>query len=156
MFLLRDYPGYSSDFATREVDIRLRNTNGVCEIMLKKKIGDGENVSREEISLGLKDSSLDTARTVLRALGCKEARWMHRVKDVYTYQGVEWSLVSAPPSDIRYFEVEVVVGSEAEIPAARAKVEAQARELGLEILDESGSRELIGELNEKANKVVEL
>lgn len=156
MLLLRDYPGFSHDFATREVDIRLRNTNGKCEIMLKKKVGEGENVSREEISLGLTDTTLDTARTVLRALGCKEARWMHRLKDVYTYDGVEWSLVTAPPSDIRYFEVEVVVESEADIPAARAKVEAQASDLGLTILDEAGSRALIGELNEKANKLVEV
>ena len=111
MFLLRDYPGYSKDFVGREVDIRLRNTNGSCEIMLKQKIGN----AREEVSLQLKESNLETAKKIVKALGCTSAIWMHRLKEVYEYRGMEWSLVVAP-NNIRYYEAELVVDSEGAVP----------------------------------------
>ncbi len=151
MFLLRDYPGYSKDFVGRDVDIRLRNTDGSCEIMLKRKV---EN-AREETSLQLKDTNLEAAKKVVKALGCTTAVWMHRLKEVYDYENIEWSLVIAP-NNIRYYEAELVVESQNEIPAAHTRLEMEAKKIELEVLDDTGTRELIHRLDTEANKVVEL
>ncbi|HEY4523361.1 MAG TPA: CYTH domain-containing protein [Candidatus Paceibacterota bacterium] len=151
MFLLRDYPGYSKDFIGRDVDIRLRNTNGACEIMLKLKAGS----AREEVSLQLKDHDLETAKKIVKSLGCTTAVWMHRLKEVYEFNGIEWSLVIAP-NNIRYYEAEIAVADSAEVPETHTKLEAEAKKIGLEILDEEGTRALIHRLDTEANKVVEL
>jgi len=151
MFLLRDYPGYTKDFVGRDVDIRLRKTNGACEIMLKQKVGN----AREEISLQLKENDLETAKKVVKALGCATAVWMHRLKEVYEYNGVEWSLVIAP-NNIRYYEAELVVGSEEAVPEAHTRLEVEAKKIGLSVLDDAGTRALIHRLDTEANKVVDL
>jgi adenylate cyclase class IV len=150
MFLLTDHPGYSKDFVERSNDIRLRNTDGRCEIMLKRKVGN----AREEISLGLVDKDLETAKKVVKALGCTTAIWMHRLKEVYEYNGIEWSLVIAP-NNIRYYEAEIAVASETEVADAHARLEKEAQQLGLEILEDEGTRALIHRLDTEANKVVE-
>jgi adenylate cyclase class IV len=151
MFLLRDYPGYTKDFVGRETDIRLRNTNGNCEIMLKTKVG----TAREEVSLELKGNDLEAAKKVVKALGCHTAVWMHRLKEVYRYNDVEWSLVICP-QDIRYFEAERVVTDAVHIAEAQKGLEDEARALGLSILDDEGTRALIHMLDTEVNKVVEL
>ena len=151
MFLLKDYAGYSKDFVGRNVDIRLRNTNGSCEIMLKRKIGN----AREEISLPLQGNDLETAKKIIKALGCNTALWMHRLKEVYEYKGTEWSLVIAP-NNIRYWEAEIAVGDSAEVAETHTRLEAEAKRIGLEVLDDAGTRALIHRLDTEANKVVEL
>lgn len=151
MFLLRDYPGYSKDFVGRETDIRLRNTNGACEIMLKMKVGN----AREEVALKLQDNDLEAAKKVVKALGSATAVWMHRLKEVYRYEGIEWSLVIAP-NDIRYYEAELVVEDASLIDAAHVTLEAAARKLDLEVLTDEETRALIHRLDTEANKVVEL
>lgn len=151
MFLLQNYPGYSKDFVGREVDIRLRNTDGFCEVMLKRKNGN----AREEMSLQLKDNNLETAKKVVKALGCTTALWMHRLKEVYEYNSIEWSLVIAP-NNIRYYEAEIAVGTQGEVGDAHVKLEAEAKKLGLEVLDDEGTRKLIHWLDTEANKTIEL
>lgn len=151
MFLLRDYPGYSKDFVGREVDIRLRDTNGFCEIMLKQKVGN----AREEVSLQLKENDLETAKKVIKALGCVTAVWMHRLKEIYEYNGIEWSLVIAP-NNIRYYEAELVVGSAEAVPEAHAHLEDEVKNIGLKVLDDEGTRALIHRLDTEANKLVAL
>ena len=150
MFLLRDYPGYSKDFVGREVDIRLRNTNGSCEIMLKRKIGN----AREEVALSLKDSDLNTAKKIVKALGCSTAIWMHRLKEVYEYNDVEWSLVVAP-NNIRYYEAEISVSSQEEISDAYVKLKNEAKSIGLDVLNDEDTKILIHKLDTEANKFVE-
>lgn len=150
MFLLRDYPGYSKDFVDREMDIRLRNTNGNCEIMLKEKVG----TAREEVSLKFQGSDLEAAKRVVKALGCHTAVWMHRLKEVYRYHDVEWSLVICP-ANIRYYEAELVVSDAEGIDEAHARLESEAQALGLEVLNDDATRALIHRLDTEANKVVE-
>lgn len=151
MFLLRDYPGYSRDFVGREVDIRLRNTNGSCEIMLKKRVGN----AREETQLKLHDGDLENAKKIVKALGCTETVWMHRLTEAYDHHGIEWALVIAP-NDIRYYEAELAVENESEVAQAHETLEREAREIGLEVLDEEGTRALIHKLDTEANRVVRL
>jgi adenylate cyclase class IV len=151
MFLLRDYPGYSKDFVGREVDIRLRNTNGFCEIMLKRKAGN----AREEVSLKLNHSDLENAKEIMKELGCSTAVWMHRLKEVYDYSDIEWSLVICP-QNIRYYEAEIEVASEDQVSAAEVRIKEEAKKLGLEVLNDDGTRKLIYELDAKANKLINL
>src|SRR3989338_6593576 len=75
MILLKDYPGYKGNLVDRDVDIRLRNTSGECEIMVKLKVGDN-NLGREEILLKLQDNDLATVRKVMTCLGIKRGKLM--------------------------------------------------------------------------------
>ena len=152
MFLLRDYAGYTKDFVGRSTDIRLRNTDGKCEIMLKQKLVD----AREEIALKLQDTDLEQAKKVVKALGCKTAIRMHRLKEVYVHDGIEWSLVKAPPSDIMYWEAELSVSDETKVTAANERLVAAATTLGVPVLDDEGTRALITRLDTEANTEVEL
>lgn len=151
MYLLQDYPGYTPDFVGRPMDIRLRNTNGQCEIMMKCAV----QGAREEISLELKDSDLEKAKKIMKSLGCAKAIWMHRLKEVYEYKDIEWSLVIAP-NDIRYYEAELVVANDQEVAQANQRLIQVAIELKLEVLDDENTRTFIKKLDTEANKVVKL
>jgi len=158
MFLLYDYAGYSKDFTTRDTDIRLRNTNGNCEIMMKRKIGD-DTTARKEISVPLKDTKLDNVKEVMKALGCGKALWMHRVKNTYMYEGSEWSCISAPNENgehIYFYEVEREVVSVQEVEHTKEMLKSQSRALDLPVLQGDGARAFIHLLDTQVNKVVEL
>lgn len=152
MYLLFDYPGYDENPLTRELDIRLRNTDGECEIMVKRKASDN-NVARHEVSLGLKDNTLDTAKEVLKSLGCTTGLKMHRSKDVYKYHDIEWSLVRAPKQNY-YFEAEIAVESEAEIAEAETRTAKEAGELGLTVFSPDELKKYIEWLDQEVNEVV--
>lgn len=153
MYLLRDYLGYSEDFATRTIDIRLRRTNGECEIMLKMKKGK-DTTARREVSLKLKDTTLDNAKEIAKALGYSGGLCMYRISEQYRYHDIIWSLVRAPKNtneDILYYEAEIEVEHEGDVQAIREKLIREARELGFEVLDENGTRKLIERLDREVN-----
>ncbi len=154
MFLLRDYPGYEHSITGRDMDIRLRNTNGECEIMVKRKAGE-HNAGREEISLKLQDKDLSRAKSVIKALGFPRALKMERVMDKYRLDGTEWQVVGTPKG-LWYWEAEREVAAETEVPAARSALEAQARGLGLAILTPQELQEFIDVLDREVNVEVEL
>jgi len=152
MYLFRDYLGYSEDFVGRKLDIRLRNTDGDCEIMLKEDVGG----AREEVALKLVDNDLKKAKRIMRGLGIKEAVWMQRNKEIYEYKGINFDLTRCPPSDILYFEAELNVSNPNEVQEATERIKAVAKEISLEILDDEATRVLIDDLDKRANKVVEI
>ncbi len=154
MLLVRGYPGYEHSFTGRGMDIRLRNTNGACEIMVKRKAGEN-NVGREEISLKLQDGDLDKARRVMKALGFTRANRMERSMDKYRLDGTEWQVV-ATPKGLWYWEAEREVSGEGEVAAAHAALETQAKELGLTILTPRELQEFIDILDREVNVEVEL
>lgn len=153
MYLLKNYPGYSQDFVTRTTDIRLRSTNGECEIMLKKKSGEN-TTSRKEYSLPLKDTNLTTAKEIVKGFGCEGGLYMHRISEMYEYRGIQWLLERAPKkddNDILFYEAEIEVATESEIENAHKKLETEALELDLEVLDDIGMRALIQKLDTEVN-----
>lgn len=152
MYLLFDYPGYHENPLIRELDIRLRNTDGNCEIMVKRKAADN-NVGRHELSLALKDNTLDTAKEVLKSLGCTTGLKMHRSKDVYQYHDIEWSLVRAPKQNY-YFEAEVVVEAPEDIAKAEAHAAKEAEALGLTVFSPNELKDYIEWLDKEVNEVV--
>lgn len=154
MFLLRDYDGYSYDPTIREVDIRLRNTDGNCEIMMKKKASKG-NVGRKEISIQLKDTNLENAKQIVKAFGCKKALKMQRSKDIYEYQGIEWSVVETP-KEYFYFEAEKEAPTNQDIPGIHNNLTLAAQNLHLKVLNEQETKEFIEFLDKEVNQEVEL
>jgi len=154
MYLLLDYPGFDIDPNVRSTDIRLRRTDDFCEIMLKRNVG-AHNAAREEISLPLGVSELAEAKKMLSALGHKQAIGMQRWKDIYIYQGVEWSLVRTP-KDYFYYEAELVVENGVNPDAAHKQLEAAVKALELPLLDPDGTREFFYFLDKEVNEIVDL
>lgn len=154
MYLLFDYPGYDEDPTVREVDIRLRRTDEFCEIMVKRKAGEG-NTARHELSLPLAVKDLDTAKKVLSALGCTKAIKMHRWKDVYQYHDIEWSIVKTP-KDYFYYEAELTLAEGDDVTAAHQKLEQEAKALDLQVLNQEQMKEFIAFLDKEVNEAVDL
>lgn len=153
MYMLYDYPGFSHDPLERLVDIRLRNTNGECEIMVKRKMSEN-NVARGELSLKLVDSDLEKAKEVMKSLGFLQGLKMQRAKDVYRYQGVEWSVVKAPKG-YYYFEAECIAQNEAEIEKIYEYLTQKANEMSLKVLSPNEMQEFIYMLDRDVNEVVD-
>ena len=82
MILLYDYPGFDINPLARNVDIRLRETNGFCELMIKNKITEN-NEARNEISINLSQNTWEENIFFLKSLGIKRGLWMKRKKEVY-------------------------------------------------------------------------
>ena len=154
MFLLYDYPGYDPDPMTRRVDIRLRNTNGACEIMMKEKMS-ANNEARKETSLKLKDSDLEKAKVIAKGFGCKKALKMQRSTDIYEYNGIEWSLVQTP-KDYFYYEAERTATDEGEIPKIQTDLVQKAKSLDLKVFNPDEMKEFIYFLDKEVNKEIEL
>ncbi len=152
MILLRGYPGYSEDPTARDVDVRLRNTNGSCEIMVKHKSGE-HNVARKEMSLPLGCSDLESAKEAVAALGYRDGIWMHRKKKVFRYSGIEWSVVDVPEG-MRYFEAEQETGDPAQAKDVELHLIEEAQKLGLSAMGPQEMRDFIYELDAKVNKEI--
>jgi predicted adenylyl cyclase CyaB len=151
-FFLYGHPGYAHNPLERTVDIRLRNTNDTCEIMVKKKVSKN-NEAREEISLALKDHNLETAKKVVKALGIDKALQIKRSSDVYTYQGVEWSLVRAPKNYF-FYEAERPAKTKKDAQKVRDELLKEAFRLGLKVFDSEEDKKFIYLLFRKADKEV--
>ncbi|MFZ2594090.1 MAG: hypothetical protein WAX38_04940 [Minisyncoccia bacterium] len=153
MILLKDVPGYSSNPVLRVNDVRLRSTNGMCEVMVKTKAS-ADNTARIEKSYPLTQVTLEEAKELARAFGCTTGQWMHRKKTVYAVDGVHWSLVQAPP-DIFYFEAEKEVASAEDISVAEAELRVHAERLGLEVFTPEQTKDFIAMLGREVNKDIQ-
>lgn len=152
MYLLRGHPGHSHDPLAREMDVRLRNTDGECEIMFKRKAGN-KNIGREEISLKLKDKNLEVAKLAVKALGYGTAIKMHRVMDIYEYDSIRWQVVKTP-KDYFYFEAELETENENEVDEMHAAIAKKARSLGLNVLTPEETRDFLYLLDREVNEEV--
>lgn len=148
MYLLKGYPGYDH-FVARDTDIRLRNTDGQCEIMLKRKVND-DYQSRKEISLALKDNTLDNAKEIVKALGYTKGLRMNRKKHIYRYHDVEWSLVD-PGKDLYYFEAEKEATTDAEAASLQDVLMKEAEHLHLAVFTQEETQDFIQLLDREVN-----
>ncbi|MEK7136582.1 MAG: CYTH domain-containing protein [Patescibacteria group bacterium] len=155
MILLTDgYPGYDVDPLKRATDIRLRKTNDKCEIMVKHKVSANNN-SRQEISLPLAVADLTKGKEVMKALGCTTGVWMHRLKDIYRYHDIEWSLVRTP-GEHYYYEAEQEADVADQAEEMYEKISEEARALGLQVFTPEETRDYIYMLDREVNKEIEL
>lgn len=152
MILLRDTPGYNEDPTLRDIDIRIRRTNGDTEIMVKEKKSDG-NVSRSEHSFKLGNIEIEDAKRFVKYFGSQKGQWMHRKKKVYEYDNVNWALVEAVPG-IFYYEAEIEAGNESNLQEKENLLKEKAGKLALKIFTKDEYSEFIKMLGEKVNKYI--
>lgn len=152
MYILRGYPGWDDAFTERRVDIRLRNTDGACEIMMKRRVSEH---AKREIPLRLADTDLKNAKLVLAALGCLTARKAKRRKTLFVYHGVEWSLVEAG-KDIYYYEAELLTSSPEDVETLTRRLETEARALRLTVFSKKELQDFVNMLDQTVNVTVSL
>jgi len=159
--LFRDgYAGYHPDMGQRDMDIRVRITNGRAEIVVKRGTGNG-NVGRHELIIPVTVDSLDPLVELGKSFGVTKGLWMRRVAEVYeTPDGIEWAVVEAPHrsgTPIKYlYEAELVVESKDEIPAAQNQLESAAKARNLPVLKGDDHYSFIQELGATVNEHLDL
>lgn len=155
MIMLTEISGYSANPVERQVDIRLKNTSGKCEIVIKHKASD-DNSTRKEITIPLPGFSLEPAKELAKAFGCTKGVWMHRKKEIYKYQDIEWSLVEALPKGILYYEAELNVEEQKDVEPARERLTKAAHGRGLKVFSSQELLDFIAMLGREVNKEIML
>ncbi len=139
---------YSSGMENRTKDIRIRETNGVPEIVLK--LGSwGGTESREEISIKTESGKFESLVKVFGELGYEKGVFCVRNSIVYDYKGIEFALVEVPNHSF-YFEAEILSTREGSKDAEN-EIKKICEELGLNIFLKDDFFEYINTLNKEAN-----
>jgi len=151
--ILLCYPDPNTGSLVEEckIDIRIRTTNGIPEIIIKEGEWGGENESRKELFLRGKKGEFDKMVMMLAALGHKKGIFAERRGAVYMYKGIEFSLVEVPDHSF-YFEAEVMVKSKDRQKLATEKILKICAELGLKPLSQQEFYDYINRLNAESNE----
>jgi len=134
----------------RKVDIRLRNTNNVSEIIIKTGSWGASDIRREYSVKS--DSSFDTLVQVYLLLGYTKGVLCVRNIDVYKYSGIEIAIVEVPGHSY-FFEAEIELTEEEGVEVAQDKLREVLKSLDLKVYSDSGYFDYIATLNEDANIV---
>lgn len=153
MILLRDTPRYNDDPTLREVDIRIRRTNGETEVMVKEMKSE-HNVARSEHSFPMGNIELEDAKKLVGYFGSHKGQWMHRKKKVYEYEGLFWSIVEAVPG-IYYYELEKEVEEGVDLEKVRQDLVLVVESMNMGHFTSEEYKTFIKMLGEKVNKYIE-
>jgi adenylate cyclase class IV len=134
----------------RKLDIRLRNTNKLSEIILKTGAWGGSD-ARREYSVKTNDS-FDTLVQIYKLLGLSKGVLCVRNIDVYTYHGVEIALVEVPGHSY-FFEAEIELAETEGAEKAQATLKKALDELGLITYSDTEYFAYIELLNKEANTI---
>jgi adenylate cyclase class IV len=134
----------------RKLDIRLRNTNKLSEIILKTGAWGGSD-ARREYSVKTNDS-FDTLVQIYKLLGLNKGVLCVRNIDVYTYKGVEIALVEVPDHSY-FFEAEIELAETEGTEKAQTTLRAVLDELGLITYSDTEYFAYIELLNKEANTI---
>ncbi len=134
----------------RTTDIRIRNTNGVSEIIVKTGKWGGSDV-RNEHKATVNDS-FDSLVRIMNLLGHKKGVLCVRNSEVYQLGEVEISVVEVPGHS-HYFEAEIETGEESESEELKDKILATLSSLNLTPFSDEEFYDYIKELNLNANDV---
>ncbi len=134
----------------RKLDIRLRNTNKLSEIILKTGSWGGSD-ARREYSVKTNDS-FDTLVQIYKLLGLSKGVLCVRNIDVYTYHGVEIALVEVPGHSC-FFEAEIELAETEGTEKAQATLKEVLDELGLVTYTDAEYFAYIELLNKEANMI---
>lgn len=134
----------------RKLDIRLRNTNKLSEIILKTGAWGGSD-ARREYSVKTNDS-FDTLVQIYKLLGLSKGILCVRNIDVYTYKGVEIALVEVPEHSY-FFEAEIELAETEGTEKAQATLKEVLNELGLVTYTDTEYFTYIELLNKEANTI---
>lgn len=133
-----------------ETDIRVRNTNGIPELIVKTGTWGAEDESRREYSLIGKPGKFHEMIEMLAVMGFKSGMAVVRQGKVYEYEGVEFSLVEVPGHS-NFFEAEIMVALK-DKDAALADIKKICKKLGLTIFSQQEFYDYINLLNVEANR----
>lgn len=134
----------------RKLDIRLRNTNKVSEIILKTGAWGGSD-ARREYSVKT-DDSFDTLVQIYKLLGLSKGVLCVRNIEVYMYHGVEIALVEVPGHSY-FFEAEIELSETEGTDKAQSVLEDVLNELGLTTYSDTEYFAYIELLNKEANTI---
>jgi len=134
-----------------KTDIRVRTTNKIPEIIIKLGEWGHKDESRRELSLVGKKGEFDKMIVMLAALGHRNGIVAIRKGKVYSYKGIEFSLVEVPNHSY-YFEAEIMVSNKKLQEIATRKIEKVCHELDLDILSQQGFFDYINKLNAESNE----
>jgi len=134
----------------RKLDIRLRNTNKLSEIILKTGAWGGSD-ARREYSVKTNDS-FDTLVQIYKLLGLDKGVLCVRNIDVYTYHEVEIALVEVPGHSY-FFEAEIELAEEEGIEKAQSTLREVLGELNLITYTDAEYFAYIELLNKEANVI---
>ena len=132
----------------RTTDIRIRNTNGTSEIIVKTGKWGGSDV-RDEFKVQTLDT-FDSLVRIMDLLGYKKGVLCVRNSEVYQLGDVEIALVEVPGHSY-YFEAEIETNEGKEHELLKSKILTTVSSLGLELFSDEEFYAYIKELNINAN-----
>ncbi len=141
---------FSSGVRDRKKDIRVRETNGIPEIIIKLGAWGGSE-KREEISIHTEKGSFDDLVRAFGELGYTKGVLCVRNSLVYDYKNVEFALVEVPGHSY-YFEAEILATA-VDAHKAEAELLALCEELKLKTFTDEGFYAYIETLNREANSI---
>ena len=132
------------------LDVRVRITNGVPELIVKKgRFGASE--AREEFStIAEKGQFIPLVKTCF-AMGYRSGIIAERNSHVYEYDDVEFALIDVPGHS-KFFEAEMLVNDIAGSTDAREHILATCSALRLSVFDEEGFTMYVRKLDAESNK----
>jgi adenylate cyclase class IV len=137
----------------RNKDIRLRETNGIPEIIVKLGKWGGTD-QREEISVLLKEGEFEKIIGIFGEIGLTKGMLCRRYARKYEYKDIEFAIVEVPDHSY-YFEAEKLVGKDENKEQAKREIEKVLAEFELRCFDDKEFFEYIDRLNKEANRVFE-
>lgn len=141
---------YSFGMQERNKDIRIRETNGIPEIIIK--LGSwGGSESREEISISAEKNKFDTLVKIFGELGFTKGILCFRNIFVYSFKGIEFALVEIPNHSY-LFEAEIVEEAEKVFDAEKI-IRKVCDELNLTLFSHEDFFKYVEKLNKEANKI---
>lgn len=151
--ILIDYTEFQphGSIEERTCDVRLRQTNGIPEIIVKLGRWGGIE-SRKELSICARPGEFDTLVQIFGAIGLKKGVLCVRKSRIWEYKDIEFAFVEVPKHSC-YFEAEKKVGNKNEIKAVQGEIRAVCHDLGFEIFDDKGFYHYIESLNREANEI---
>ena len=139
------------EIENKSIDIRLRATNGMPEIITKLgKWGGAEN--RKELSVMINQGDFDKMVQIFGFVGLTEGYICIRKGKIYDYMNIEFSLVEVPGHSY-YFEAEKMVSHESDFGKIHQEIEKVCSSLGLKIFTDQEFYDYIKKLDNESNKV---
>lgn len=147
---VRRFVDYTDGIENRTKDIRVRETNGIPEIVIK--LGRwGSEESREEVSVKCETGKFEDLKRIFALLGYDKGIYCERNITAYEFDGIEFALVEVPNHSY-YFEAEILTTLE-DADTAKEKIKKICADLGLQIFSENEFFKYIDILNKEANSV---
>ena len=137
------------DHPNKEVDLRVRDTNG--EIEMTMKLGHVGSHKRKEILFKFGNVKCKDALDFLFHLGYNKGITSTIISDIYIYRGMEF-VVAKVPHHSYYFEMEVQAKSIKEIKPAEVRLQKLAEKMGLTFFSKEEYDAYLSDFNRKVNK----